>query len=227
MVLAPLLTSALALTSDAPRPWSCELLPSLGRGKSEEGTIETLSTIGADCRYTILEWGSLELSPGLGLHKASWSIPSNNAGQKNLSSFETQDILFSLRLSQHISDKVSAFYTVKTGNGRGSLTTTESTESSSIQGRFTSLTQKQLSHTLGMSYDFDERFAFSLAWQWTNADQSWQANASDLAVQSVASDMSMTLTDGESTNLVGNRLRTANHTETHALQFGLSFRFGN
>ncbi len=227
MLLAPLLMSALALTNEAPRPLACELAPTLGSGDSDEGEISTLSTLGFNCHYQLMKVFGLGLSPELGVKKASWSINTGEAGQKNLSSYETQDLLVGLRVERPISDKVSVFYRAFTGQGLGSVNTTRSTETSSLQGSFSSLRQSQLSHTLGASFAINVAFAWSLAWQTSFAKQSWQATESDFSAQAVADDLSMSLTTAQGTNLLGSSIRQTNQTKTHAIELGLSLRFGS
>lgn len=218
--------SALALTAPRVDPWACDLAPSFGQGTSDEGSIDSITVLSFSCRYELFQILGVGISPQIGIDRQMWSVYEQASDAKNISSYETQDLHYGLRLERATSERVKIFYSFAAGQGRGSLERTESTSSSTLSGSYDGLTQTFLAHTLGAAYALTEKMDVTLAWQRQDAKQKWNVNANDIFAQSVGENNALTLTDGATTNLVGREFRSQNQRTTNSVQLGLSLSFG-
>lgn len=226
MLIATLL-SALALTAATPDPWSCDLAPSIGQGTSDEGPIDSITTLSFGCRYELAHILGIGISPTLGIDRQLWSVYSSDSGAKTLSSYETQDLQLGFQLHRVMTENSKIFYGFAHGQGRGSLNKTESSANTSINGTYNGLTQTVLSHTFGMSYDLTSKLSLTVAWQRQNATAKWSAQTSDLFIQSIDENNALTLSDGSSTQLIEGPIRTSSQRTSNALQIGLSLALGS
>lgn len=218
--------SALALTSTSVDPWACDLAPSLGAGTSDEGKVDSITTLSFSCRYELFNFWSIGISPHIGLDRQMWSVYKRGSENRDISSYETQDIQYGLRIDRPLFERIKIFYSFAAGTGQGSLEKTESTASSSTSGNYGGLTQSSQSHTLGTAYALTEKLDLTLAWQRQDAKQKWKVDSNDIFAQSVGENNALTLTDGEGLNLRGQQFRTQNQRNTNSLQIGLSLSFG-
>ncbi|MES2745554.1 MAG: hypothetical protein V4655_09000 [Bdellovibrionota bacterium] len=225
MLLAGLV-SALILTQAPTDRWACDLAPSLGVGSADEGDIDNFTSLSLGCRYELFQVYGIGVSPTLTLDKQMWSVYEGGSQAKNIYGYDTQDYLFGLRFSRNLSEHTKIFYGFAAGFGTGSLELTESTTQTSLNADYNGLTQQLMTHTLGGSYGLTDRLALSLAWQRQDATQKWNVTGSDIFVQNVDDNNSLTLTDGNSTSLTGSSFRSKNSTSVNSIQIGLSFSFG-
>lgn len=225
-MLIATLFSALALTQTVSDPWACDLAPSIGQGSSDEGDVDTFSSVSFACRYRLFTAYGIGVSPSLGIDKQMWSVYENDSDHKNISSYETEDFHAGFFLDHELTSQSKIFYGFAFGRGQGKLERTESTENTSVNGSYNGLTQTYLSHTLGASYGLTEKLNLTVAWQRQDAKQKWKVKTSDIFVQTVDENQALSLADGSSTQLLGSSVRTQNQRTTNAVQIGLSLSFG-
>ncbi len=226
-MLIPALLTALALTAAEPRPWTCDLAPSVGRGSADEGHIDSISSLNFGCRYHVLSVMGIAISPNLGIDKQMWSVYQTNTGYKNISTYETQDFNLGLRLEKAMSRSTKIYYGLASGQGRGTLNLTQSTSQSSLNSSFSDVRHSYLQHSFGGSYALTENLSLSLAWQHQVASQSWTYDKGAVLLQNVDEDNRLSLASGV-TALVGTGSlpRSSSRSTTHLIQIGLSFQFG-
>ena len=224
MLIAALL-SALAVTASAPSPWACDLAPSFGQGNSDEGHINSISSVAFACRYELLNVVGIGVSPVLGLDKQLWSVYQNSGANKNISSYEAQNFNFGVRLDRPLSGSTKIFYNLMAGQGNGTLNLTQSTEQSALNSSYSKLKNVYIQHTLGASYNVTERLSLSLGFQKLAARQSWSVENGQILLQNVDAEQHLSLSNGV-TALVDSSVRTSSKSNTNLIQLGVSFNFG-
>jgi hypothetical protein len=224
MLIATLL-SALALNAPAARPWACDLAPSIGQGTSDEGRVDSMTTLNFGCRYEMINILGVGISPVIGLDKQLWSVYQKSSSNKNITSYETQDFNFGIRLESASLWGSRIFYGLSSGQGKGTMNLTQSTDQSSLSSSSV-LKNSYWQQSLGTSYGLTEKLSLSLAWQHQSARQTWVNDADQVLLQNVDSDNHLTLSAGQ-TALVGSSLRSSSKNTTNLIQFGISLQFGN
>lgn len=225
MLIATFL-SALAVTAPSPDRFACEIGPSLGSGSSDEGKIDSITSLNFGCRYEVLNLWGVGLSPVLGLDRQLWTVNDNAASTKTISSYETQDFNFGFRLDTALGGRTKIFYGLLSGQGKGTLNTTQSTDQSSLSSSYSNLKNNFLQHSFGASYGITEKLSVSLAWQRQTSNQSWSLDSGDILLQNVDEENHLTLTDGVTALLGGPEPRSKNQSTTNLIQIGLSLSFG-
>lgn len=225
MLIATFL-SALALTAPSQDRFACDIAPSLGSGSSDEGKIDSITSLNFGCRYEVLNLWGVGISPVIGLDRQLWTVNENSSSVKNISSYETQDFNFGFRLDKTVGGKTKIFYGLLSGQGKGTLNSTQSTDQSSLSSSYSNLKNNFIQQSLGASYGLTEKLSLTLAWQRQTANQSWSVDSGDILLQNVDEDNNLTLTGGTTALLGGAEPRSKNQTTTNLIQIGLSLSFG-
>ncbi len=224
-MLVMTLLSALTAVAPSPSPYACDLAPSVGQGQADEGKLDSITALAFGCRYELLNWNGLGISPGLGISRQTWSIYQSGGGAKDISSYQTVDYSVGLRLDYPVWGETKIFYAFDAARGTGDLNRTASSDQSTITGSYSSLKDTHLSHRLGALFPITERLGFSLAWERQDADQTWKSGSYNF--QNVDAGNHLTLSSGGA-SLLGptNNERTSSHYTSNQLELGLSLAFG-
>ncbi|MBC7661145.1 MAG: hypothetical protein H7249_15715 [Chitinophagaceae bacterium] len=226
MLITTLLSALSVTAAPVPRPWTCDLAPSVGQGSSDEGHISGMTAINFGCRYEILKIYGIGLSPLMGVAKDMWTVRDTGNGNNNMSTYQTQDFNYGARIESMPLFDTHLFYSLAAGQGQGSLDLTDSTAQSSLSRNYTGVKHTTLANTVGASYSISERIGLTLAWQRLNSHQSWSVAEGHALLQNVDTSNHLTLADG-TTALLGTVERSRSTAKSDLFQFGISMSFGN
>ncbi len=185
---------ALSPQTISPSPFACQLSPSLGKGHSSVGQLDTTSALSAACSYRLFETGRLSFWPEIEGAEYRWNRFRQNGSHSSLVDLQSRDLGLGLVGRYHM-ESWSIYLGLHAGQGQGRIEQTESGAADRQSAFYKNASHRRLSQEIGLERAIASRIAVSGGLVHASGRLSWDAQSGKFEGQDVDAASRLTLTD--------------------------------